>query len=1364
MLNHLKEWNSLCLLVVSILLILCKTTTTLDTDPDYKIDYIASTNKIEFFVGNENYTLKSVTCKSMQGVFEGNSTCEGLEPCTAYIATLVLASATVLEEQANNLDQTLNVNTTYAIPRIEDVLVEPNQYSMSIKWKTYNRSCVSNFEITVKSPNKEYKNEVQNDKDNIEIDTLNPCQLHKIQLKTTDINGSVVGQPYTTEATTDYAEPGDVTKIKFEPLEKDSVKVTWNPPKYKTCINFYFLKWSTIECIEEFNKKSKGIFPDKGQIKKDDECKWNDSNITDPNTKEFTINQLDGCEEYGLIFHINDVSNAKSGINSFTSPEQLPGLIAYGKHKISSTEVTIIWKLPKENKKCVDLYKVQMQGPIQKDREVQVTYESETKETLARFIELDPCGEYNISVQPFGRNKLPGIKINSSLVLDQAKPTQIRNVTVEAKPKELYLTWNPPEFSDLCLEGYRISAWGDSSSSVFDKETNETEILITKLVSCQVYTVQIIPYTKSKKKDGIPEHIEQITSPMVAAPPDPFQSTLIQSHSMELSARVNDNDYLTNKCQTFFARFVCETSKNVPFTSVVKYVEGSLGDVSFKATMSPLSPFTDYVCKADFYNTAGWSNYTPRVFTTDKYYPGTPTNVSVKSLTTNIIRFQWDMPVYPNGNINVYMLYFRQMQPAYYIPPQCKIQVFEPSNSETSRLEAEFSGLQPYSYYSVQIAAQNEYGTGEFTLPILERTLPSVSDGLTNLKVISINGPDVNSTTFKANVVFSWQLPCKSNGEIDEFVLEFVGKREGHIPVEFVRRVQPVYDGTGLMTFNETKLDPEYDYKVLVSVRNKNVPEKSEPKLIAFQSPAGIPDKIEDISAAKVDPFEASNPTISAVVRFPTDILSSDSGTILYAALLLSQKNCNSEPELLIGALDSNNEWPDSASWMDSYSNTECIRQYQTTPIRWQPIQPRSGNVIEYTIGAESCSNASKRFCNGPLKADTEYQMVIRLFTKSSFSDAAVLEFKTDSLIKLTLIWVSIISCLMVAFIAGFLYLYITKKIIWHRESGHGIEDSFGDITSKNFAIFYNELSKRDKLQREFKELTVIATDLSFSASETNEYKNRYRDIFPYDKNRVILDIDADGNDYINASFINGYRRKKEYIATQGPKQESAVDFWRMVIQHNVKIIVMVTQFKEEDMVKCHHYYPYEWKNIKVEIQKEDSFELYDRREMIVTHAQQNIRRKIVHFYFKMWPDHGVPTDPMSLITFVRKVKAEKCPSDSPIVVHCSAGVGRTGTFIGLDIIMQRVKSESKINIFETVKGLRFQRMKMVQSMQQYSFLYTCAFELVKHKRGKYVHQNKKKVSFESDQDQDLGTIPKVSIMDADSGKNYETKDLESVI
>lgn len=164
---------------------------------------------------------------------------------------------------------------------------------------------------------------------------------------------------------------------------------------------------------------------------------------------------------------------------------------------------------------------------------------------------------------------------------------------------------------------------------------------------------------------------------------------------------------------------------------------------------------------------------------------------------------------------------------------------------------------------------------------------------------------------------------------------------------------------------------------------------------------------------------------------------------------------------------------------------------------------------------------------------------------------------------------------------------------------------------------------------------------------------------------------------------------------------------------------------------------------------------------MSVTHETFGLKQKVVHFYLKKWPDHGCPTDPMNLITFIRKVKAEKIPSYSPIVVHCSAGVGRTGTFIGLDIIMQRLKNESKINIYETVKKLRFQRMKMVQTLAQYTFLYTCAYELVKHKNTRSIakenSKTQKKVSFETDPENNSSILRNMSQISS-NGSDTSTK------
>lgn len=182
----------------------------------------------------------------------------------------------------------------------------------------------------------------------------------------------------------------------------------------------------------------------------------------------------------------------------------------------------------------------------------------------------------------------------------------------------------------------------------------------------------------------------------------------------------------------------------------------------------------------------------------------------------------------------------------------------------------------------------------------------------------------------------------------------------------------------------------------------------------------------------RVSAYDTNHPTSSAIVNLPRDILNSESGKIKYVALLLSQKNCADKPKLTYNVSKS---WPPVASWDEV--GGDCIQQYQTTPERWNPndeIQSRRAEKSEditFIIGTDKCPDQTKRYCNGPLKANTEYHMVVRLFTSSGYNDAALLEFKTEAAIKVTLILVSVCSCLLLAFILGLLVLYVRKRIAW---------------------------------------------------------------------------------------------------------------------------------------------------------------------------------------------------------------------------------------------------------------------------------------------------------------------------------------------
>ncbi|KAG7456890.1 hypothetical protein MATL_G00240710 [Megalops atlanticus] len=234
-----------------------------------------------------------------------------------------------------------------------------------------------------------------------------------------------------------------------------------------------------------------------------------------------------------------------------------------------------------------------------------------------------------------------------------------------------------------------------------------------------------------------------------------------------------------------------------------------------------------------------------------------------------------------------------------------------------------------------------------------------------------------------------------------------------------------------------------------------------------------------------------------------------------------------------------------------------------------------------------------------------------------------------------------------------------------------------------------------------------------------NKFKNRLVNIMPYETTRVCLQPirGLEGSDYINGSFIDGYRQQKAYIATQGPLAETTEDFWRMLWENNSTIVVMLTKLREMGREKCHQYWPAErsarYQYFVVDPMAEYNMPQYILREFKVTDARDGQSRTVRQFQFTDWPEQGVPKSGEGFIDFIGQVHKtkEQFGQDGPISVHCSAGVGRTGVFITLSIVLERMRYEGVVDIFQTVKMLRTQRPAMVQTEDEYQFCYQAALE-----------------------------------------------------
>ncbi|KAG7493683.1 receptor-type tyrosine-protein phosphatase T isoform X1 [Solea senegalensis] len=233
---------------------------------------------------------------------------------------------------------------------------------------------------------------------------------------------------------------------------------------------------------------------------------------------------------------------------------------------------------------------------------------------------------------------------------------------------------------------------------------------------------------------------------------------------------------------------------------------------------------------------------------------------------------------------------------------------------------------------------------------------------------------------------------------------------------------------------------------------------------------------------------------------------------------------------------------------------------------------------------------------------------------------------------------------------------------------------------------------------------------------EENRNKNRYGNIIAYDHTRVRLQLlEGDPHsDYINANYIDGYHRPRHYIATQGPMQETVRDFWRMVWQENSASIVMVTNLVEVGRVKCVRYWPDEtevYGDIKVTLIETEPLAEYVIRTFTVQKKGHHEIRELRQFHFTSWPDHGVPCYATGLLGFIRQVKFLNPPDAGPIVAHCSAGAGRTGCFIAVDIMLDMAENEGVVDIFNCIRELRSQRVNMVQTEEQYVFVHDAILE-----------------------------------------------------
>jgi len=483
--------------------------------------------------------------------------------------------------------------------------------------------------------------------------------------------------------------------------------------------------------------------------------------------------------------------------------------------------------------------------------------------------------------------------------------------------------------------------------------------------------------------------------------------------------------------------------------------------------------------------------------------------------------------------------------------------------------------------------------------------------------------------------------------------------------------------------------------------------------------------------ASSVYPTEVSRTMHTITIRFRKNYFSDENGKVLGYTIIVAEdytKPTDNDPFL--------------PTWRD-------VQKYSSWP-PFQVIEPYTpfnngtldqDGLTDFTVGKDDCGESHGK-CNGPLKPGSIYRFKIRAYTgNDKFSETKWSQgISTDPdntaiLVGITVPLVPLVLILIAFFVLRKLHCTAFRKTTSSQNRGgppadlESLPDSVIEtsrpVKLKDFAEHYRIMSADSdfRFSEEYEEFKHVGRDQACTAADlpVNRPKNRFTNILPYDHSRVKLQPtdDEEGSDFINANFVPGFNSKREFIVTQGPLHSTRDDFWRMCWETNSRAIVMLTRCIEKGREKCDHYWPFDtepvyYGDIQVTILNESHFQDWNINEFRMMRG--DTVRTIRHFHFTTWPDFGVPDPPQTLVRFVRAFRDRVSPEQRPIVVHCSAGVGRSGTFIALDRILQRIRKYDVVDIFGIVYEMRKERVWMVQTEQQYISIHQCLLAVLEGK------------------------------------------------
>uniref|UniRef100_A0A8D0DYK3 Receptor-type tyrosine-protein phosphatase F n=1 Tax=Salvator merianae TaxID=96440 RepID=A0A8D0DYK3_SALMN len=725
-------------------------------------------------------------------------------------------------------------------------------------------------------------------------------------------------------------------------------------------------------------------------------------------------------------------------------------------------------------------------------------------------------------------------------------------------------------------------------------------------------------------------------------------------------------------------------------------------------TMTDLFKGATYIFRLAAKNRVGPGEPFEKEITTAEEVPsGFPQNLHVVGLTTSTTKVTWNPPVLSeaNGKITNYTVVYRDINSQQNL------------TNVTKETSITLTNLKPDTTYDIKVRAHNSKGAGPLSPSIQSRTMPMEQVFAKNFRV---------SAVMKTSVLLSWEVPDTYKSAVP-FKILYNGQTvdvDGHSMKKLISDLQPDTNYSFALT-NRGSSAGALQHRVFI---------RTAPDVL--QHKPGFAHKyIQNGQFTITLPKVQSSVPVRwyYIVVVPIDHTSN---------VLVSRLKSPDEMELdqLLEAINQ------GASNRRQRRQTEQPKPYIAAQMEKLPDV--------FVLGDEKIYEG---FYNKPLSEDLSYRCFVlasledgdaKKYAASPYSDEIVMAVSAKQHDEPEMLWVMgpVLAVILIIIIVIAILLFKRKRANSpSSKDDHtiGLKDSL--LAHSSDPVEMRRLNYQTPGMRDHPPIPV--TDLSdnidrlkandglkFSQEyesidpgqqftwensnlEVNKPKNRYANVIAYDHSRVILtSIDGvPGSDYINANYIDGYRKQNAYIATQGPLPETLSDFWRMVWEQRTATIVMMTRLEEKSRVKCDQYWPSRGTETYglIQVTLLDTVELatYTVRTFALYKNGSSEKRELRQFQFMAWPDHGVPEYPTPILAFLRRVKACN-PSDAgPIVVHCSAGVGRTGCFIVIDAMLERMKHEKTVDIYGHVTCMRSQRNYMVQTEDQYIFIHEALLE-----------------------------------------------------